>query len=116
MATRCAKTRLDGRESGAHRGSGGRQGLRPDLDAKFYRFDAILGDTLDNVPGMSEAGRFIALLRMPIGERAVLVLTFALTILVDLTVAIGVGVTLASLLFMARMSEASGVIRRPMPL
>jgi len=32
-----------------------------------------------------------------------------LTVLVDLTVAIGVGVTLASLLFMARMSEASGI-------
>jgi SulP family sulfate permease len=59
--------------------------------------------------GMSEAERFIALLRMPIGERAILVLTFALTILVDLTVAIGVGVTLASLLFMARMSEAVSV-------
>lgn len=59
--------------------------------------------------GMSEAERFVALLRMPIGERAVLALTFALTVLVDLTVAIGVGVTAASLLFMARMSEAVGV-------
>ncbi len=59
--------------------------------------------------GMSEVERFVALLRMPIGERAVLVLTFALTVLVDLTVAIGVGVTLASLLFMARMSEAVSV-------
>lgn len=55
--------------------------------------------------GMSESGRFIALLRMPNGDRAVLLLTFGLTIFVDLTVAIGVGVTLASLLFMARMSE-----------
>jgi SulP family sulfate permease len=41
---------------------------------------------------------------MPNGDRAVLLLTFGLTVLVDLTVAIGVGVTLASLLFMARMS------------
>ncbi|HJQ17199.1 MAG TPA: SulP family inorganic anion transporter [Allosphingosinicella sp.] len=55
--------------------------------------------------GMSEAERFVALLRMPIGERGVLLLTFLLTVLVDLTVAIGVGVTIASLLFMARMSE-----------
>jgi SulP family sulfate permease len=55
--------------------------------------------------GMSEAERFILLLRMPIGERSVLLLTFLLTILVDLTVAIGVGVTIASLIFMARMSE-----------
>ncbi|HKT15162.1 MAG TPA: SulP family inorganic anion transporter, partial [Allosphingosinicella sp.] len=55
--------------------------------------------------GMSEAERFVALLRMPIGERGVLLLTFLLTVLLDLTVAIGVGVTIASLLFMARMSE-----------
>ena len=55
--------------------------------------------------GMSETDRFVALLRMPNSDRAVLLLTFGLTVLVDLTVAIGVGVTLASLLFMARMSE-----------
>ena len=56
--------------------------------------------------GMSEYQRFLALLRMPNSDRAVLLLTFGLTVLVDLTVAIGVGVTLASLLFMARMAEA----------
>jgi len=55
--------------------------------------------------GMSEFDRFVALLRMSNSDRAVLLLTFGLTVLVDLTVAIGVGVTLASLLFMARMSE-----------
>ncbi|MEQ1541231.1 MAG: STAS domain-containing protein [Novosphingobium sp.] len=60
--------------------------------------------------GMSEAERFRTLMRMEAGERALLLLTFALTVLVDLTVAIGVGVTLASLLFMARMSEATGVL------
>jgi SulP family sulfate permease len=54
--------------------------------------------------GMSERERFIGLLRMPNGDRTVLLLTFGLTVLVDLTVAIGVGVTLASLLFMMRMS------------
>jgi SulP family sulfate permease len=55
--------------------------------------------------GMSEHERFIGLLRMPNGDRAVLLLTFGLTILVDLSMAIAVGVTLASLLFMMRMSE-----------
>jgi len=60
--------------------------------------------------GMSEAERFRSLMRMDPGERALLLLTFALTVLVDLTVAIGVGVTLASLLFMARMSESTGVL------
>jgi SulP family sulfate permease len=59
--------------------------------------------------GMSEARRFLVLMRMSIGERTVLILTFLLTVLVDLTVAIGVGVTLASLMFMARMSESVAV-------
>jgi SulP family sulfate permease len=59
--------------------------------------------------GMSEARRFLLILRMPVGERMVLVATFALTVLVDLTVAIGVGVTMASLLFMTRMSESVAV-------
>ena len=56
--------------------------------------------------GMSEYQRFLSLLRLPGSDRWVLLLTFALTVLVDLTVAIAVGVTLASLLFMTRMSEA----------
>jgi SulP family sulfate permease len=56
--------------------------------------------------GMSEYRRFLQLLRMPGGDRTVLLLTFGLTVLVDLTTAIAVGVTLASLLFMMRMSEA----------
>lgn len=60
--------------------------------------------------GMSEIERFRMLMRMEAGERALLLLTFGLTVLVDLTVAIGVGVTLASMLFMARMSEATGVL------
>ena len=60
--------------------------------------------------GMSEMERFKSLLRMDAGERAILLLTFGLTVLVDLTVAIGVGVTLASLLFLARMSDTAGLL------
>ncbi len=60
--------------------------------------------------GMSEVDRFHSLLLMDAGERALLLLTFGLTVFVDLTVAIGVGVTLASLLFMARMSETAGLL------
>jgi sulfate permease, SulP family len=60
--------------------------------------------------GMSEASRFRALLRSDPGERALLLLTFLLTIVVDLTVAIGVGVALAALLFMRRMSEHAGLV------
>ena len=60
--------------------------------------------------GMSEYDRFMALVRTDAGERGVLVLTFLLTVFVDLTVAIGVGVTLAALLFMRRMSEHAGLV------
>jgi len=60
--------------------------------------------------GMSEVDRFRSILPADAGERALLLLTFGLTVLVDLTVAIGVGVTLASLLFMARMSETAGLM------
>lgn len=60
--------------------------------------------------GMSEYDRFIALVRTDAGERGVLLLTFLLTVFVDLTVAIGVGVTLAALLFMMRMSETAGLV------
>ena len=60
--------------------------------------------------GMSEYDRFIALLRTDAGERALLLLTFLLTVFVDLTAAIGVGVTLAALLFMMRMSETAGLV------
>lgn len=42
----------------------------------------------------------------PLGERAVLFITFALTVLVDLTLAIEVGVVLAAILFMHGMAEA----------
>lgn len=59
--------------------------------------------------GMSEIDRFRGLLRMDGGERLLLLLTFGLTVLVDLTVAIAVGVTLASLLFMASMSQAASL-------
>jgi SulP family sulfate permease len=67
--------------------------------------------------GMSEHERFIALMRMPNGDRGVLLLTFGLTVFVDLTVAIGVGVTIASLLFMMRMSESVRIedIRQAVP-
>lgn len=60
--------------------------------------------------GMSEYDRFIALVRTDAGERGILLLTFLLTVFVDLTVAIGVGVTLAALLFMMRMSETAGLV------
>lgn len=58
---------------------------------------------------MSEQERFRHLLHAPLGDRVVLLLTFFLTILVDLTVAIEVGVVLAAILFMHRMAEAAAI-------
>ena len=54
---------------------------------------------------ISEVERFAHLLKAPRGERAVLLVTFLLTIFVDLAMAIKVGVIMAALLFMHRMSE-----------
>lgn len=58
---------------------------------------------------MAEIHRFRRLLGAPAGDRSVLLVTFGLTVLVDLTVAIEVGVVLASMLFMHRMAEAVAV-------
>jgi sulfate permease, SulP family len=58
---------------------------------------------------MSEVHKFHHLMRAPLGDRVVLLLTFALTVLVDLTVAIEVGVVLAAIVFMHRMAEVASV-------
>lgn len=55
---------------------------------------------------MSEAHRFIRTMKFSGSDRIILLMTFLLTIFVDLTVAIGVGVTLASLLFVMQMSRS----------
>lgn len=45
----------------------------------------------------------------PKSDWSVMILTFALTVIFDLTVAVYTGVMLASLLFMRRMSELTGI-------
>lgn len=55
--------------------------------------------------GMSEIERFRHLLQAPIGDRLLLLLTFGLTVMVDLTVAIQTGLVVASFLFMHRMAR-----------
>lgn len=54
---------------------------------------------------MSEIERIRQLMHSPIGERLVLLVTFVLTVMVDLTLAVQVGVVLAAFLFMHGMSE-----------
>jgi len=58
---------------------------------------------------MSELHHFVKLLNSPKMDIAVLLVTFFLTVLVDLTVAIQAGVVLAALLFMKRMSDVTQV-------
>lgn len=62
---------------------------------------------------MSEMDRFARLLRGPLGDRLVLIVTFGLTVMVDLTVAIQAGVVLAAILFMHRMSESVTIAQTP---
>ena len=59
---------------------------------------------------MSEARHFLRIVRgAPRPDVAVLLLTFFLTVFVDLVVAVNVGVILAALLFMRRMSDAVSI-------
>lgn len=58
---------------------------------------------------MSELGHFRSLLRAPRPDVAVLLMTFGLTVFTDLTIAVGVGVVMASLLFMKRMADVSNI-------
>jgi sulfate permease, SulP family len=58
---------------------------------------------------MSEWRVFVAEMRGPRSDAAVLLTTFFLTLLIDLTMGIGVGMVLASFLFMRRMSEVTDI-------
>jgi SulP family sulfate permease len=58
---------------------------------------------------MSEKDHFTHLLRAPRSDIAVLLTTFGLTVLLDLTIAVGVGMVLAAMLFMKRMVEVTNV-------
>lgn len=59
---------------------------------------------------MSEVSHFVHLLRAPVGDIAVLLTAFFLTVFVDITVAIMFGMILAAFLFMKRMSDFSKTV------
>jgi len=59
---------------------------------------------------MSEVNHFTRLLRAPYGDRIILLTAFFLTVFVDITVAISVGMILASFMFMQRMSQMSKAV------
>ncbi|MGE5540638.1 MAG: SulP family inorganic anion transporter [Gemmatimonas sp.] len=99
--------------------SGARSPVSGMLHAAFVLlFMLVLAPLADYIPlaslaavlvivawNMSEIDRFRHLMRAPWGDRIVLLLTFGLTVAVDLTFAIEVGVVLAAVLFMHRMAE-----------
>ena len=71
---------------------------------------AVLGAILLVVAyNMSEWRAFVNMLRAPKSDVAVLATTFLLTVVIDLTVAIEVGIVLAAFLFMRRMAEVTNV-------
>jgi sulfate permease, SulP family len=59
--------------------------------------------------GMAETHKFRSLLRGPRSDAAVLVVTFLLTVIFDLTVAVEVGLVLAFFLFIKRMADVTNV-------
>ena len=70
---------------------------------------ALAGILLVVAYHMSEWRTFVSMLRAPRSDVFVLVLTFVLTVFIDLTVAVQVGIVAASLLFMKRMSETTHI-------
>jgi sulfate permease, SulP family len=74
---------------------------------------AVLAAILFKVAwNMSEAGHFIKMIRRaPRADVAILLLTFGLTVFVDLIVAVNIGVILATLHFMSRMALSVEVLQ-----
>jgi sulfate permease, SulP family len=72
---------------------------------KYVPLAALAAVLLIVAWNMAEIASFKHLLQGPVGDRAVLLLTFALTVMFDLTIAIEVGLALAAFLFMHRMAE-----------
>ncbi len=58
---------------------------------------------------MSEHRAFMSILRGPRMDATVLLITFSLTVLIDLTVAIEIGMILAAFMFMKQMAEATDI-------
>lgn len=58
---------------------------------------------------MSELSHFFEILKGPWGDALILLITFLLTVLIDLTVAVQVGVVLAAVIFLKRMTDKTTV-------
>lgn len=76
---------------------------------KYIPMACLAGVLVVVAYNMSEWRQFLNLLKMPKSDVAVLLITFFLTVFMDLTVAIEVGLILAVVLFMRRIMETSSV-------
>ncbi|MEX1378113.1 MAG: sulfate permease [Eubacteriales bacterium] len=56
---------------------------------------------------MSEWRKFLSLFKSPKGDMIVLLITFSFTVLIDLVIAIEIGVILAAFIFMKRMADST---------
>ena len=77
--------------------------------AKYIPMSCLAGILVVVSYNMSEWRSFKAILKNPKSDIAVLLVTFFLTVIFDLTVAIEIGILIACLLFMRRMSEVTNV-------
>lgn len=77
--------------------------------AKMIPLASLAGILIVVSYNMSERHHFMGLLKAPRSDVLVLLSTFALTVFVDLTVAVEVGLVMAALLFIKRMSEVTNV-------
>lgn len=77
--------------------------------AKYIPMACLAGILVVVSYNMSEWRSFKAILKNPKSDITVLLVTFFLTVVFDLTVAIEVGILIACLLFMRRMSEVTKV-------
>ena len=77
--------------------------------AAFIPMPTLAGILVVVAYNMSEWHSFRSMLTGPRSDVAILLITFLLTILVDLTAAIGIGMVLAAFLFMRKMIQSSAI-------
>ncbi|GAA0562718.1 SulP family inorganic anion transporter [Chitinophaga japonensis] len=86
--------------------------------AAYIPMAALAGILVSVAYNMSEWQNFVAILKGPRSDATVLVITFLLTVLIDLTVAIEIGMILAAFLFLRKMTQVSQVhiLNRQLPV
>ena len=77
--------------------------------AKLIPLSCLAGILVVVAYNMSEWRSFRSILRGPTNDAIILIVTFLLTVIFDLTIAIQIGMVLAAFLFMRRMAQISNV-------